>query len=684
MECGQSATVNEEIKSIAGSQDSKALTGEAGKPGARGASERTAVAEGADRKGADKRFHPTVKSDLPEDGSPILHVTEPNVRVDRNPEMRQPPVMAIKREDVAVAESPWPNEKDQLLHIIRSWTNFLVLFSSSDRIEDVHRSFFVEGKHRAIFYRKGGKLDPKAVQHVQFHVDQRRHCVFVLLEGGYPNGSEGGADVRAPWSRLMERIRPGGSTFVQVPLRHQERVRLSFLAAGTEDAEIVSAEELEREGLSARVYRVGEKNQRNHESDDVTNVFVKHVVVAWTDYVVHCCSSNRLRDSVAQQTIESKHQCVVHRKAEGGLGMVDDVQILLHEESSSVLLLFEGGYPRGFEAWASVHAPWGNALEQWIKVPPGGSVIVQIPLRQSPPAMAEDVGMAPGGAEAGKYVAAELKLGAVQESTLGVRHFLGLSQSEYGELLVDGVAGIVREIEEHGEQSDIDNLRYILAGTAGDEKWIPPHVKAQLASRQYHGGAIEEEDYDYLHRGMTLEDFLHHPHSVRAKLSKENVLALRLYTSDTFRLINKYLRAPIKRHPLAMTVMYLTEGICKLRIVNLDNLEPGRRYTLWRGVKDKVVPREFGLRGGTEFACMSTTACKAIADKYAASETPLLFEIQVKPIQMGSSLQFLSVYPKEEEYLYPALTYLDPVCEEPRREGRNVTVWMVNPFVPTS
>ncbi|EKX31479.1 hypothetical protein GUITHDRAFT_83097 [Guillardia theta CCMP2712] len=245
-------------------------------------------------------------------------------------------------------------------------------------------------------------------------------------------------------------------------------------------------------------------------------------------------------------------------------------------------------------------------------------------------------------------MATELRLGAVQESMLGVREYLGLSQSQYGGNFVEGVQAIVRELETYGERSDVVNLRYILSGIARDPQWIPQHAVPWRAHRP---------------RGLRLRalvDFVNHPHSVRAKLTAENVLALRLYTSDTFRLINRFLRSPARRHPLAMTVMHLTEGICKLRIVNLDSLEPGKLHTLWRGVKDKVVPKGFGRRGGTELACMSTTASKAVAVKYAASETPLLFEMHVKPIQMGSSLQYLSVFPKEEEYLYPALTYLDP------------------------
>jgi len=57
---------------------------------------------------------------------------------------------------------------------------------------------------------------------------------------------------------------------------------------------------------------------------------------------------------------------------------------------------------------------------------------------------------------------------------------------------------------------------------------------------------------------------------------------------------------------------------------------------------------------------MSTTTSKAVALKYAKSENPLLFKYKASGMSKGCSIRFLSVYPLEEEVLYPPLTYLKP------------------------
>ena len=71
-------------------------------------------------------------------------------------------------------------------------------------------------------------------------------------------------------------------------------------------------------------------------------------------------------------------------------------------------------------------------------------------------------------------------------------------------------------------------------------------------------------------------------------------------------------------------------------------------------------------KGGTDIACMSTTASKEVALKYAASKCPLVFKYKTRGMGRGCSLGFLSAYPKEDEYLFPPLTYLSPedVSEE--------------------
>ena len=88
---------------------------------------------------------------------------------------------------------------------------------------------------------------------------------------------------------------------------------------------------------------MGDKNEFTFRLNEPTIVSVKHVVGSWTDCIVHCFSSNRLCNSVAQEKVDGRHQLVIHRRSEEGLDTIDDAQILFHKESNSVLLLFQGG-----------------------------------------------------------------------------------------------------------------------------------------------------------------------------------------------------------------------------------------------------------------------------------------------------------------------------------------------------
>mmetsp|Transcript_35685 Transcript_35685/g.90019 ORF Transcript_35685/g.90019 Transcript_35685/m.90019 type:complete len:97 (+) Transcript_35685:1-291(+) len=74
-----------------------------------------------------------------------------------------------------------------------------------------------------------------------------------------------------------------------------------------------------------------------------------------------------------------------------------------------------------------------------------------------------------------------------------------------------------------------------------------------------------------------------------------------------------------------------------------------------------VMTDECGVRGGVEFAMMSTTLDRGVAVQYAGKSVPTIFEISVGAIDRGASLAFLSQYPGEEEILLPPRSYLE-VC----------------------
>ena len=73
------------------------------------------------------------------------------------------------------------------------------------------------------------------------------------------------------------------------------------------------------------------------------------------------------------------------------------------------------------------------------------------------------------------------------------------------------------------------------------------------------------------------------------------------------------------------------------------------------------------LNGGSEFACMSTSASRDVAASFAhTGKSPMIFRYETKNcIERGADIAYLSVY-KEQEVLYPPLTFLrfDKAVEE--------------------
>ena len=162
-------------------------------------------------------------------------------------------------------------------------------------------------------------------------------------------------------------------------------------------------------------------------------------------------------------------------------------------------------------------------------------------------------------------------------------------------------------------------------------------------------------------RGKRLEDFHRHPDAQKAKLSMEEVAALRLYTTAAFKSINTPLREQGRRqpHPLAATVWLIHNAVKKLRVAHRTR----KSQTLWRGMKHVAVKEQFFEDGGgTEFAPMSTTSELAVAMDYAAADHAVLLQIHVENhLTLGANVEFLSAFPRENEILYPPLTYLQPI-----------------------
>jgi hypothetical protein len=305
-----------------------------------------------------------------------------------------------------------------------------------------------------------------------------------------------------------------------------------------------------------------------------------------------------------------------------------------------------------------------------------------------------------------------LKMGCSAVAAQGLRSAVGLDDDEVFanmmqdpeiaiecEILVAGLGGHV-----NGCIDDIDNYYSIKFGKSWreEEEWkdeeneidiadengkapIPQHVKNSARTKKYHGGDFKKEDYDTGNKGKQLKDFHNDPASVLAGLLIWEVLIIRLYTSTTYRLFNGPMRSLLTKdgqksqHPLRFTIYALTEGIKKLRAVEARSDEKGFNTTkvLWRGMANKELGETFESVGGTEMAVMSTTSDKEVALSYAQSKFPLVFKYNTVGLTRGVKIQFLSLYPKEVEFVYPPLTFLS-VVSKPYVEG-NVRIVEVMP-----
>jgi hypothetical protein len=199
------------------------------------------------------------------------------------------------------------------------------------------------------------------------------------------------------------------------------------------------------------------------------------------------------------------------------------------------------------------------------------------------------------------------------------------------------------------------------------------------------------------------------------------VAALRLYTTSTFKLVNGPLRdSGIKNadevhkepHPLAVTTYHITAGLKKLRALNFNNLTSSiaqgeqqlpprtkrapsaltrpqsestlRGQYLWRGMKDLAVSDQFMTYGGSELGCMSTSEDLNVIARYALSSRPLLIRIKIEsPMDRGANLKWLSVFPHEEEVLYPPLTFLKPLLKQKIHGMVNGTVITLKAVFPS-
>ena len=81
---------------------------------------------------------------------------------------------------------------------------------------------------------------------------------------------------------------------------------------------------------------------------------------------------------------------------------------------------------------------------------------------------------------------------------------------------------------------------------------------------------------------------------------------------------------------------------------------------------------------------MSTSQSLSVVAGYASSRCPLLFRIKVEsPMDLGANISWVSVFPLEEEVLYPPLTFLKPMFEQTIMGSKEGSVITVKPSFPS-
>jgi hypothetical protein len=258
---------------------------------------------------------------------------------------------------------------------------------------------------------------------------------------------------------------------------------------------------------------------------------------------------------------------------------------------------------------------------------------------------------------AGKFSSAgrTMTIGQPVEAVRGIWAALGIAEggARFTAITSDGVGEITREFNtlgEHCSERDRDRFAYIFS---------------QSASLLVQDNGVER---DIGNEGKFLGDFVAHPDACQARLTTAHVLALRLYTSNSYGRINWPLRdgcTVAKPHPYAATVYYIRDAILKLRATRAADATTVR--TFWRGMDNMGVADEFLKQGGTERGCLSTTEGLAVARMFAkvgVVASPLLLKLESQSlVDCGAAIAWVSMYPKEEEVLFPPLTFLRPVGE---------------------
>eukprot|EP00729_Bicosta_minor_P009562 gene9562-16121_t len=259
------------------------------------------------------------------------------------------------------------------------------------------------------------------------------------------------------------------------------------------------------------------------------------------------------------------------------------------------------------------------------------------------------------GANRSKFVVPTIRLGRATQAAAGLADLMGYNEMSIVQHIIQsggGIEAIMNEVESHGTEEDKKNLRGLLNGTYTN----PPNSNGDPPTPA-----------EVIAESKTIDELMQTDEVKMANLQRAHVLALRLYTTSTYASLNSPLRTDpaTKPHPLAATTYFASEGIKKLRQVAGMLPTAHKSQAFWRGMKDLTISKEFLESGGTEFAFMSTSVSMEVAIDFARSDVPMVVKLEAKDfMSCGANISWLSVYPGENETLFPPLTFLRPIKQE--------------------
>lgn len=162
----------------------------------------------------------------------------------------------------------------------------------------------------------------------------------------------------------------------------------------------------------------------------------------------------------------------------------------------------------------------------------------------------------------------------------------------------------------------------------------------------------------------SLQELMRDSKVIKSGLEDHHVLAIRIYTTACYIPINRPFRTdenkphPELPHPFAGTMFYITDALKMLRIKSgANHVDHCTFKEYWRGIRNRFLPRDFV--NGTEMSCMSTSNKKEKALEFVDDGGFILRIACNDYYARGQSIKYISVYPTEDEILYPPLTYLN-------------------------